>query len=479
MRVLNREAVWEKIDYNPFDSQLGIHDSTARFKIPACGRRYGKSKSFAVEALTNKRYNLFMPDVRGWIVGPKYVLGEKEFRYIWDFFMKKMNLKKQIGRGNYAYNVKQGDMFIQLPWGARLDVMSAQHKDTLVGEGLHFLIVSEAAKQDEITWEQYLRATLADYHGWAGFPSTPQGFNWFYELHRLGDPTTPEYNAEYESWNLPSWTNPYVYPGGFEDPEIQLLLQTMPEDAFWQEIGASFRSMVGLIYPEWDDEVHIYEKAFGRDEYVFNPAWDNYVWFDFGYTNQFVALDVQVDSSDNIYIWRERYVSKVTVGRHIAEMKARRQPNGYRIVCGFGDSADPGAVEEISSNFCPVYADPDAKDWARGIREVKRFLKGEDDRSHLFVSKNCPNTIWEFQNYRMKPTSTSGGDKNNAEAAHQYRDHAMDAIRYGIMHLYVLGAARYRLSEVIDIEEFLNPEDQGIFTREQDSIFTMGRTPQW
>ncbi len=460
---INREALWDRLGYKPHPKQLLFHDSQARFKIPVCGRRFGKSKMAAMEVLPT----LMDPtkQVRGWIIAPNYKTGEYEFRYIWDALVK-LGVLNKVKRK--AYNPLTGSLFIEMPWGSRIDVMSAAHKDNLVGEGLDFAILSEAAKQDRATWEKYIRPSLADKRGTAIFPSTPEGFNWYYDVYAQGQSE----DHEYESWNFPSWENPYVYPGGFEDHEIQSQLRNPDDPWFWQEIGASFRSVVGLVYQEWKDDTHII------DGYQYHPEWDNYLAFDFGFTNPFCALDIQVSPNDDIYIWRERYVSKETISTHARELLHRVSPPGYSVICGYGDAASPGDVEELSRLLTPTIADPDAKvDKMRGIQEVKRFLIGEDKLPHLFVDrKACPNTIWEFQNYRMMNSRRE--TENAKEDTVKFGDHALDAARYFVMHHFVLGMARYGPRDIYDVRE-IPLDDKGIFTRSDDNVFTMSNAPRW
>ena len=476
---LDREAIWRKVGYKPHPKQLLFHDSTARFKIPVCGRRFGKSRMAAAELLPEVM-NPANKGRRYWIVGPTYALGEKEFRYLWDDIIVKLGLGPHVKRK--AYNERTGEMFIEMPWGTRVEVKSADHPDGLVGEGLAGVIMSEAAKAKKLTWDKYVRPALADAKGWAVFPSTPEGFNWYFELYQRGRNPSQE---DYESWNFPSWENPHVYPGGFEDPEVQGQMGT--EDGtpwFWQELGADFRSFVGKIYTDWDDQRNI---LWG--EYQYNPAWPNYNFFDFGFSNPFACLDVQVDPSDNVYVWREHYMSEMSVSKHIAHLQARSNPDGYAVACGFGDSADPGVVEMLSANWVPTYAHPDAKDVQRGIQEVKKFLAPDDQgKPRLYVHYSCVNTIFEFQNYRTQTTNRD--DLNLKEDPKKWSDHAMDAIRYGIMHLYVLGA-RYHLEDVAvdwpsppvapsvrtpDLEMF---ERVGMFTREKQAVFTLTSRTTW
>jgi hypothetical protein len=78
--VLDKEAFFKKIGHVPHSrGQWEYHRSNARFRVPVCGRRYGKS-TMAGRDLEPK---CFEENRRYWIVGPTYDLGEKEFRVIW------------------------------------------------------------------------------------------------------------------------------------------------------------------------------------------------------------------------------------------------------------------------------------------------------------------------------------------------------------------------------------------------------------
>jgi LAGLIDADG DNA endonuclease family protein len=205
-----------------------------------------------VSAARDMEPELFLPNRRYWIVGPQYSLAEKEFRVVWDDLIigQQLGKNKQVKR---AYNVKQGDMYIELPWRTRLEVRSASHPESLVGEGLHGVIMSEAAKHSEDTWERYIRPALSDYRGWASFCSTPEGMNFFHKLWQLGhNPDHPQY----ESWRFPSWENRILYPGGRQDPEILMMEKTTSKEWFDQEIGADFTAFVGRVFC-YDDKTEI------------------------------------------------------------------------------------------------------------------------------------------------------------------------------------------------------------------------------
>jgi hypothetical protein len=417
---------------------------------------------------------LFLPNTRGWIVGPTYDLGEKEFRYMWDDIVVRLELGPHLARK--AYNVRTGEMYIEMPWGSRVEVKSADHPDGLVGEGLDWIIVSEAAKQKKVVWEKYLRPALADKRGWAIFPSTPEGFNWFFDIYQLGqDPN----RVDWESWNFPSWENPIVYPGGFEDEEIQSQMRSPDDPWFWQEIGASFRSFVGQIYSEWDDNVHI------MDHYEYRPEWDNYLAIDFGYTDPTRVLDVQITPSGTLYVWREYHAQQKPLHIVGQELRDRENPLGYRITAGFGDAADPGALATFSEILqAPVTGDPMTKkpeNKIQGIREIKRLLKDRWGKSHLFISRSCKEVIFEFPNYRIKPQRIE--DENSKEEPKKFKDHSLDALRYLVLHLFVLGA-KHHLEEVwvppgqnssgpVELPERPSRPDSP-FTMARESVFTLG-----
>ncbi len=442
-RVVDKSALFEAIGYNPHsEGQWSYHQSKARFKLPCCGRRYGKSTMAGRDV---EPYLLVNEKAYYWIVGPTYDLGEKEFRVIWDDLIIKMQLGRDK-RVKKAYNKRSGEMFIELPWGSRIEVRSAQYPETLVGEGLSGAIISEAAKHRPDTWERFIRPALSDKRGWASFPTTPEGQNWYYLLWQLGRDTSQD---NFASWRFPSWENTIVFPGGREDPEILLLEKTTTPEWFGQEIAADFTSFVGKIYGEWDEVIHVRRNHF-------NPNWANYITFDWGFVNPLAAIEFQIDPWDNIYIWREHYKPYTTLEDHINQIKERDQPAGYHIDMCFGDAADPEAAMVVSAKLAHCVAMPEAKtNWRQGVDLVKTFLKeyqiGEIDEygtprsaPKLTVDPSCVNTIREFNNYRAAP-GTAG--RSPREIAQGIDDHAVDAIRYGLVHIFLLGC-RSHLVEV-------------------------------
>jgi len=121
---------------------------------------------------------------------------------------------------------------------------------------------------------------------------------------------------------------------------------------------------------------------------------------------------------------------------------------------------------------------PEAKtNWRQGIELVKTFLQmreiGKADEfgtpleaPKLYVDHSCPNIIREFNNYRAakRPDQpTSATSPNNVSM--KVDDHALDALRYGLMHVFELGA-KHHLNETMDLAS-MRTDIQPFFTTEK------------
>lgn len=428
---VSREKLWKILGYKPHsEAQFEFHNSDVRFRIPICGRRFGKSTMAAMDMVDA----CMIPDSIYWICGPTYALAEKEFRQIWNAFMdpRKLDMSSQIRKK--AYNTKQGDMRIEFPWNTLLICTSATNSDSLLGEGLDGVIMSEAARHSMMTWEQYIEPALSDKLGWATFPTTPQGFNWLHGLHLLGlDPVM----EDYATWQYPSWLNTYRYPHdtkmdeeGVANRELQRI-KSIVSPGFWkQEYAASFTTFEGQIYEEFDPTIHV-------TSIPYREQWANYIVFDYGFSAPFVCLDIMVDPSDNVYVWREYQIAGKTTWEHGLAIKGRDNPPGYHVDGMFGDprGGDEGAT--LALIIGPVVARP--VPWEQGIEAIKRHLKlGSDGKPKLYIDRSCVDLIRQMQALRKK---TQRSDRNPSEGQHDYDDHGPDALRYFFNEYFVLGAA--------------------------------------
>jgi len=456
--MIDKVKLFRELGYEPHsEGQWEVHNSNARFKVFSCGRRWGKSTT-AGHDLTAA---MFVPNSIYWIVGPTYVLAEKEFRVVYNDF-KKLGL---INRCESAYNVEAGRMNIRTPWGSTLIAKSAEKPRSLLGEGLHGVVLSEAGELTKDIWEQYVRPTLSDYNAWASFVSTPKGFNWFYELWRQGN--DPEFR-NWESWKFPSWTNPKVFPEGRNDPDILEAERTTSEMFFRQEYGAEFTTFQGKIYDEFDEQIHV-------KDIPYNPAYKSYWSFDFGFSNPFVCLDIMVTPSDEVLVWREYYKRYLSTYEHGRALRERDNPDGFHVDAMFGD---PSGADEIAT-LALILGAVFGRDvpWKRGVEEVKRNLKLQPNgKPRLYVDRSCVNTIREFNTLRAKDASSY--EKNPLEGQHKYDDHCMDALRYFHNEYFVLGAGA-SLSDLQRLDASnLSRIDRGYFQFDSPGFRVGDKWPQ-
>lgn len=439
-----RKYVFDQVGYKPHTAeQRAVHDSTARFKVLACGRRWGKTTFGAMDMTAA----VLDPEQAGyyWIVGPNYVQGEKEFRIVHYNVVHKLGLGTKIKK---QYNIPQGLMRMEFPWGTILEVKSAERQESLLGEGLKGVIMSEAARHSVATWEQYIRPALSDRdpitgeRGWAIFTSTPKGYNWFQGLFNLG--ITGE--EGYQSWRLPSWANTLTYPGGREDPEIKEMEDRVSPQYFLQEIAAEFTAFAGKIYDEFDPDIHV-------DDFDFNPEWINFWTFDYGWNNPFVCLDIQLDEEDNVYVWREYHKSHLSSwdhghllqdpDRYAGQHNVHRvNPPGFHVDGFFGDPRGGDSRYTLELVLGPIQSDePEPEDgnstWQIGIELVKRWLKVQaNGKPKLFISQNCPTLIMQMDQLHAPDQKEN---LNAKEEQHKYNDHGCDALRYFFAQYFGLG----------------------------------------
>lgn len=450
---ISDEKLFELLGYQPHSpEQFAFHESQARFNIACCGRRYGKTTA-AGRKLTKK---MFVPESINWIVAPTFPLGEKEFRIVWNDF-KKLGILDNCRK---SYNVEQGNMFIEFTdLGSKLQVKSAQRPDGLVGEGLDHVCMSEAAKHNKSTWSMYIEPALSDKLGSADFPSTPEGFNWYqglYEIGQLGINGIDEYGQEsraygdYASWRFPTWGNTRMFPGGFDnscdhpgrqahEPGERVLpcgcnaelarIKDQVSPMYWQqEYAAEFTAFEGQIYPEFTEQSHV-------KQFEYNPAWKNWWAMDFGYVDPFICLDVMIDPSDRVWVWREYVVSYVSTHEHGQILKKRENPPGFHIDAV---AADPRGADEIATLAYSVGSIcANAVGWTMGVEEVKRALKvREDGLPGLIVHPRCVELIRQMKRLRAKEVKEG---HNSREGQHDYDDHTCDAIRYFFNEYFING----------------------------------------
>lgn len=448
-------TVFNRVGFDPHNGQRRILGSNARFKVTAAGRRFGKS-AVGGHYLTAEAFRAHLRrgelEARGirsefWIVGPNYSDSEKEFRVLWNDLRA---LEVPFDRPGTYNDPLGGNMHVSL-WDGRFQVhaKSAAHPESLVGEGLHGVIMAEAAKIKEIVWTKYVRPTLNDFTGWAMLTSTPEGKNWFYEAWQRGQDTN---NPAWASWRMPAWVNPHVYkrPTTNEmvqafaeflhsrkpvtkellddlgiDLEIAQLMMDLTEETFNQEIAALFTEFVGRVFKQFDEEVHV-------TDLKFNPDWATYGAVDYGYTNPNVWLLVQVDPhGERMHVLDEVYEPGLSPNDFAAEIERRGLcPDGT--LAFFPDPASPGDTAILREKLRIPSRPHTGGELKHRLDAIRTWLKPWPEHDpkkfpRLMFDRKCTHTITDFNDYRY-PERKTQQDANNPENPMKKNDHGPEAL---------------------------------------------------
>lgn len=212
-----------RLKFSPHKGQWRINKSKARFRVVACGRRFGKTLMAIFEilsfALSHKNANC------AW-VAPWFRQSKIVYRYIRKIFHK-------TGKSIIVYK-SDTDLRFEFANGSVIQFFSAENYDAMRGDGYHFVVIDEAADalKDPKMWTDAIRPALSDTNGFALFIGTPKGRNLFFQLFNRGD--DPEY-PDWESFHAVTADNPYI-----PRAEIETAKKELPEDTYHQEYDARF-----------------------------------------------------------------------------------------------------------------------------------------------------------------------------------------------------------------------------------------------
>lgn len=233
MKRLNKLALFEDLGYQPHAGQIVVHESSARRRIVAAGSRWGKTTCAAMEALAWALEP--RPDSKGWVVAPTFELASRVFRVI--VMVALQRIKHRV----ISYKQSERLLLIRNMAGGVSEVRakSADNPMSLLGEGLDWVIIDEAAQLRPEIWNSYLSQRLLDRKGSALIITTPKGKGWVFDFYRRGQGLDPDY----ESWNAPSAQNPLLDPAFIEAERKRI-----PERAFRTEYGGEFIEGEGSVF---------------------------------------------------------------------------------------------------------------------------------------------------------------------------------------------------------------------------------------
>ena len=245
--------------------------------------------------------------------------------------------------------------------------------------------------------------------------------------------------------------NPYL----MQTDDYYIMLASLPETQKRQFLDGDWDAFDDSAFPEFKKQTHVVES------FEIPKGWYRFRAADWGYSCPACCLWFAIDYDNNIWIYRELYVTKNTAdqfARKVLELE-----HGEYINYGVLDSSTwakrgdvgPSIAETMIQNGCRWRpSDRSPKSRINGKLEVhKRFTLNPDTKEPgLMILSNCRNLI--------RTLSTLPVDSNNPEDVDtKAEDHAYDALRYGCMSrpLHPAYAKHFRR---INTQTEFNPTDK-------------------
>lgn len=393
---LSKQALFSSLGYEPHAGQRLVHRSRAKRRVLVAGTRTGKSLCAAMEAIAAA----MEPRKRsiGWCVGPTLELADKVYRET--VIVAAEHLKHRI------VELKQHDKKLVLRnLGGGLSEIRAKTADnpvSLLGEGLDWLIVDEAARLKPAIWNSFLSQRLIDKDGWALFISTPRGRGWLWELWRRGQSGK---DKDYESWQMPSWTNPYL-----NRELIEAERERLPSAVFAQELAAEFIEGAGQVFR------YVRDAATGAlREPV--PGERYFAGLDLAKVNDFSVLTIVNRQLEVVHVDR---FHRLDWGLQVARIKAAT--DRYNRAWTLVDST--GAGEPVYEALCAagVRAEPYAFTTSSKAALVNNLSLAFEKREIVLPrAELCPTLIDELEAFEY--TVTDSGTVRTGAPSGQHDDH--------------------------------------------------------
>lgn len=247
-----------------------------------------------------------------------------------------------------------------------------------------------------------------------------KGLTWVYNTIYLN-----EHNDEEVWYEQMEWAdNPFL-----SQDEVDSMTKSMSSEELEARRYGKFIATNGLVYSEFDENVHVIEP------FLVPSEWQDNISIDPGLHNPLSAHFYAVDYDDNVYVVAEHFEAEKDVSYHASRIKEIADRLNWKRTSSGKLSAliDPAAsqrtlssektvVELFNENGILVNTKVN-KDMFSGIATVKSYLKSADGRVKLYIFKTCVNLIREFKSYWW-------GDGDNPV---KKDDHALDELRYYLM----------------------------------------------
>jgi hypothetical protein len=383
-----QELLFEKTGFKPTDGQLPIVACRKRFVVISGGEQGGKS--ITMSEMLESRY-LEDGDSENeallyWLVGQKYDHTSREFHYLLQDFTKLGAVK------NNSKNVDPG--FIELYDGTMIRTKSADDPRNLMMEAPHGILACEGSMLELETFERIM-GRAAPKRGWVIIGGTLElggSVGWFPQILRQW-----QGGQDTASFELPSWTNTYLYPGGRNDPEILRLERDSSDQFFMERIAGKPVPPRGLVFPEIRPDIHVKPVEYVEGHPV-------HLWIDPGYAGAYAVNACHI-FHDQVHMFDQVYEQSLVVSEILDIVRHKPWINDVR----FGTIDVGGTQHQGMPSHAEIWLqDPpegiglylNSKKIAinEGTERLKGFLKPHPltNQPKILINPRCTGILSEF-----------------------------------------------------------------------------------
>ena len=404
--------------------QIAFHKCGKRNRWVFGGNRSGKTECGAVEVVYMARgihpYRSNRKNVFGWVVSlssqvQRDVAQKKILSYLKPEWIEGVVMSE--GRRDSPENGIIDQLIVKNVLGGTSVIgfkSCDQGREKFQGSSLDFVWFDEEPPKD-IYDECKMR--VLDKKGDIFGTMTPlKGLTFIYDEIYLNKYNSKEVWCEFMEWA----DNPYL-----DDTEVKNLTESLSDDVIESRRYGRFSVQSGLVYTEFDENVHVIEPFSVPEE------WQNNLSIDPGLNNPLSCHFYAVDYDDNVYVVAEHYAQGKDVAYHAEKIKEIASRLGWKTdkngrLCALIDSAANqktlASLKSVSELFYEqgISVNPKVnKDVFTGISRVKQYFK----EKRIYIFKNCTNLIRELKSYWW------GKDDTPVKRD----DHCLDELRYFIM----------------------------------------------
>jgi len=405
--------------------QIAFHKCKKRNRWVFGGNRSGKTECGAVECLWMLRgihpYRKNRKDVFGWAVSlsqqvQRDVAQAKILSYLpksWIADITMLSGRKDSPAGGVIDQIKIKNVFGGI---STLGFKSCdQGREKFQGSSLDFVWFDEEPPRD--IYEECLMRVMDKQGDIFGTMTPLKGKTFIYNEIYLNHRKNPEVWHEFMTWA----DNPYL-----SKKEAQLLENALDTTSLDARKYGKFSEGAGLVYPEFDESVHVI------DPFKIPPEWQENISIDPGLHNPLSAHWYCVDWDGNIYVVAEHFAAGKDIDFHANAIKEISAKLGWKTdsrgrISALIDSAANQRTLASSKSVTELFTErgivvnPNVnKDVFAGISRVKSYLAKDNGEANLYIFKNCTNMIEEFKTYFWA----------DGDSPVKKDDHCMDELRY-------------------------------------------------